>query len=45
MPRDPKTERNSQGEPVIDNIKIYTLPYLKDDVQNIIKWLKDNPQC
>ena len=41
----PITERNSQGEPVIDNIKIYTLPYLKDDVQNIIKWLKDNPQC
>ncbi len=41
----PITERNNQGEPIIDNIKIYTLPYLKDEVQNIIKWLKDNPQC
>jgi len=33
------------GEPIIENIKMYELPYLKDDVMNLIKWLKDNPQC
>ena len=41
----PITEKNEQGEPIIEDIKIYTLKYLKDEVQSIIKWLKDNPQC
>tara|TARA_R100001463_G_scaffold26759_4_gene62458 strand:+ start:5766 stop:6599 length:834 start_codon:yes stop_codon:yes gene_type:complete len=41
----PITEYNDQGEPVIKDIKIYNLPYLKSEVQSIIKWLKDNPQC
>tara|TARA_R100001163_G_C5066154_1_gene204422 strand:+ start:2220 stop:3053 length:834 start_codon:yes stop_codon:yes gene_type:complete len=41
----PITRYNDQGEPVIKNIKIYDLPYLKSEVQSIIKWLKDNPQC
>ena len=41
----PITKYNDQGEPIIKDIKIYNLPYLKSEVQNIIKWLKDNPQC
>ena len=35
----------TEGEPIIKEIKMYELPYLKDDVMNLIKWLKDNPQC
>jgi len=30
------------GEPVIENIKMYNLPYLKDEVVQLIKWLKEN---
>ena len=30
------------GEPVVDEIKVYKLPYLKDEVRSIIMWLKDN---
>lgn len=30
------------GEPVIDDIVRYELPYLKEEVQNIIHWLNDN---
>jgi hypothetical protein len=41
----PITKYNDQGEPIIKDIKIYNLPYLKTEVQSIIKWLKDNPQC
>ena len=41
----PITRYNDQGEPIIKDIKIYNLPYLKSEVQSIIKWLKDNPQC
>ena len=41
----PITKYNDQGEPIIKDIKIYNLPYLKSEVQSIIKWLKDNPQC
>ena len=33
----------TNGEPVIDDVKIYELPYLKDEVRSIIMWLKDNP--
>jgi len=32
-------------EPVIENIKMYELPYLKDEVKSLIMWLKDNPVC
>ncbi|GAG40810.1 unnamed protein product, partial [marine sediment metagenome] len=31
------------GEPVIDEVKMYELPYLQDEVRSIIMWLKDNP--
>ena len=30
------------GEPVIEEIKIYELPYLKDEVISMMMWLKDN---
>jgi len=30
------------GEPVLEDIKIYELPYLKDEVHSLITWLKDN---
>lgn len=29
------------GEPVVEDIKIYDLPYLKDEVRTLIMWLKD----
>ena len=41
----PVTKYNDQKEPIIKHIKMYNLPYLKDDVQNLIMWLKDNPIC
>ena len=30
------------GEPVLEDIKIYELPYLKDEVTSLMMWLKDN---
>ena len=30
------------GEPEINDVKIYKLPYLKDEIRNIINWKKDN---
>ena len=41
----PINKYNDQGEPIIKEIKMYNLPYLKDEVQSLIMWLKDNPQC
>ena len=29
------------GEPVIEDIVFYKLPYLKDEVNSIVMWLKD----
>jgi hypothetical protein len=29
------------GSPIIEEIKIYKLPYLNSEVKNILKWLKD----
>jgi hypothetical protein len=29
------------GDPVIKEIKMYNLPYLKDEVRSMIMWLKD----
>tara|TARA_Y100000034_G_scaffold135019_1_gene205354 strand:+ start:416 stop:1249 length:834 start_codon:yes stop_codon:yes gene_type:complete len=31
------------GEPVIEDVKMYELPYLKNEVRSIVMWLKDNP--
>mgnify|MGYP003126445826 FL=1 len=41
----PINKYNDQGEPIIKEIKMYNLPYLKDEVQSLIMWLKDNPIC
>ena len=30
------------GEPVIDEVKMYDLPYLKDEIRSLMMWLKDN---
>jgi ATP-dependent exoDNAse (exonuclease V) beta subunit len=30
------------GEPVLDEVKIYEIPYLKDEVNSLMMWLKDN---
>lgn len=30
------------GEPVFDKIELYEVPYLKDEVKNLISWLKEN---
>ena len=41
----PITKYNDQKEPIIKHIKMYNLPYLKQEVQSLIMWLKDNPIC
>ncbi len=41
----PITKYNNQKEPIIKHIKMYNLPYLKQEVQSLIMWLKDNPIC
>ena len=41
----PITKYNDQDEPIIKDIKIYNLPYLKQEVQSLVMWLKDNPLC
>jgi len=41
----PITKYNDQKEPIIKEIKIYELPYLKQEVQSLMMWLKDNPLC
>jgi hypothetical protein len=38
----PILAKTDQGEPIIKEIKRYSLPYLKEEVQNIIHWLNDN---
>ena len=31
-------------EPVIKDIKMYDLPYLKEEVRALIMWIKDNKE-
>ena len=33
------------NEPVLKEIKMYELPYLKDEVRSLIMWLKENSIC
>jgi len=33
--------RYVNGDPVIKEIKMYDLPYLKEEVTNLIMWIKD----
>ena len=30
------------GEPILDEVKMYELPYLKNEVDSLMIWLKDN---
>ena len=30
------------GEPVLEEVKMYNIPYLKDEVASLMMWLKDN---
>ena len=32
-------------EPVLKELKMYDLPYLKDEVRALIMWLKENTVC
>ena len=41
----PINKYDSNGDPIIKEIKMYNLPYLKDEVRSLIMWLKDNPLC
>jgi len=41
----PINKYNSDGDPIIKEIKMYNLPYLKDEVRSLIMWIKDNPLC
>ena len=41
----PINKYDSNGEPIIKEIKMYHLPYLKDEVRSPIMWIKDNPLC
>ena len=33
------------GNPVIEDIKMYEIPYMKKEVQSLIRWLKENSLC
>ena len=41
----PINKYDSNGDPIIKEIKMYNLPYLKDEVRSLIMWIKDNPLC
>ena len=32
-------------EPILKELKMYELPYLKDEVRSLIMWLKENSVC
>ena len=34
--------RLENGEPVIEEVKMYNLPYLKDEIRSLIMWKKEN---
>jgi len=38
----PITELSDQGEPIIRDIEVYELPYLKTEVMSILKWYETN---
>jgi ATP-dependent exoDNAse (exonuclease V) beta subunit len=38
----PITKYDAQGEPVVKNLKMYELPYLKREVRSLLSWLKKN---
>ena len=38
----PVAKRDSQGNPIVKEVVPYDVPYLKDEVINMINWLHDN---
>lgn len=38
----PILELSPEGEPVIKNIEVYEMPYLKDEVLAVLKWYENN---
>ena len=30
------------GDPALEEIKMYEIPYLKDEINNLVMWFKDN---
>jgi hypothetical protein len=40
----PVYEKDSDGNPIVDKVVPYELPYLKKEVTNIIKYLQANPE-
>jgi hypothetical protein len=38
----PVTKYNAQGEPMLKDLKMYELPYLRREVRALITWLNDN---
>jgi hypothetical protein len=38
----PITKISDQGEPIIRDIEIYELPYLKSEVIALLKWYENN---
>jgi hypothetical protein len=36
---------SAEGEPIIRNIEVHELPYLKQEVIDILNWYKDNPNA
>jgi hypothetical protein len=39
----PVTKKDENGDPVIKEVKPIAVPYLVDEVQAIIHYMKDNP--
>jgi hypothetical protein len=39
----PITKYSAEGDPVVKDVVVMEIPYLKDEVIIIINWLHDNP--
>jgi hypothetical protein len=40
----PITKLSPNGDPIVKEIVPYDLPYLKDEVRNMINWLHEHPE-
>ena len=40
----PIAKKNDQGEPIVQEVVTYMLPYMKNEVIAMINWLHDNPK-
>lgn len=40
----PIIKLDAEKNPIIKNIEVYELPYLKEEVINVLKWAKENPR-